>query len=190
MRNRNSNQLINQVLAFSLIVFAVALFGILSRRLVVKEEKEKQDKSPQTIQSLPQNNIPVKVILKRSSQSNVNISIKNTFGKNINVRAFTLEVVVNKPLPALTENSIEQGRELEKAGFIFPIRKLEIKDKETSFKLAGVLIGNKMEIENDQEVNLASINLESYLGEEIKLSEETRIIDNSGNPLDFVIEEN
>lgn len=190
-KTKNYNRNLTKILIFSTIVFLIVLLEILLNQMIGKKQKTDNINYP-TDQSIFQGQIPVRIIIKRNNESKLSIYIDNNTGKNIDLRAFTLEIILEQTLTNLTEKSIEKNKELENKGFIFPIINSEVKEGRTLFKLAGVLIGEKTSIESNQKINLVSINLDAYNKDEIidkiRIGEETKIIDNSGNSLEFTVE--
>ncbi len=185
---KKGNKILNITLAFSLAIFIVALFGILTKYFV-KEIPTTKNTNTQTeeVPLLPQEGTPLKLKIKQVEKTKIKVSIENIAEKEIDVRAFAMEIVLNEPLYNLTGQSIQN--ELEKDGFIFPIKKAEVKENKTLFKLAGVAIGKKLTINAGQELILATIDLGKEFDKKmITVGEETKIIDNSGKELGFTIE--
>ncbi len=183
----NRNKTLNITLAFSLAIFIVALFGVIAKYLSKEYPKEQNINTQiEEIYTPPQEEPPLKLRTKMTEKTKIIISIENIREKEEYIRAFTMEVILDEPLYNLTNQSIQS--ELAKNGFIFPIKNVEIKENKTIFKLGGVIIGEKLTIGNNQEVILATIDIgKEFEKENIAVSEETKIIDNSGKELNFIV---
>lgn len=188
-KNINLNKFANIALVLAILLFALSLLTnviVRSRKnstnLKISETQKENTLSPENNEEKQQ---PLIIIVEENPDSKKIVSIKNPNKNEVEIRAFSIEAVVEKPIKQDKKDLIEIEESLEKMGFSFPIESVEISNNQTTFKISGFINNNPLKIQAGEKIKLVTIDTKQ---EDLILGEETKIINNSGESLDFVEE--
>lgn len=189
-KNINLNKFANVALVLAILLFALSLLTnviVRSRKnstnLKISETQKENTLSSENNEEKQQ---PLIIIVEENPNSKKIVSIKNPNKNEVEIRAFSIEAVVEKPIKQDKKDLIEIEESLEKMGFSFPIKSVEISSNQTTFKISGFINNNPLKIQAGEKIKLVTIDTKQ---EDLILGEETKIINNSGESLDFVEEQ-
>lgn len=189
-KNINLNKFANIALVLAILLFALSLLTnviVRSRKnstnLKISETQKENTLSSENNEEKQQ---PLIIIVEENPNSKKIVSIKNPNKNEVEIRAFSIEAVVEKPIKQDKKDLIEIEESLEKMGFSFPIKSVEISSNQTTFKISGFINNNPLKIQAGEKIKLVTIDTKQ---EDLILGEETKIINNSGESLDFVEEQ-